>query len=82
MRFSEIMAGINGLTKPQIDEVLYEWDQISRERFLEIHNVHPAQKYWIRRGDKKYDAKAIVVRAFRNLHWPLGANVYVDWKRN
>ena len=65
MKFSEIMAAINGLTKLQIDEVLDEWDQISRERFLEIHNVHPAQKYWIRRGNEKYDAKAIVVRALR-----------------
>lgn len=59
------MLAIQSLTKAQIEEVLTEWDQISREKFLEIHNVHPAQKYWIKRGDKTYDAKAILVRALR-----------------
>ena len=59
------MLAIQSLTKAQIEEVLTEWDQISREKFLEIHNVHPAQKYWIKRGDKIYDAKAILVRALR-----------------
>ncbi len=59
------MESIRSLTKPQIEEVLIEWDQISREKFLEIHQVYPAQKYWIKRGDKAYDAKAILVRALR-----------------
>lgn len=59
------MLAIQSLTKAQIEEVLTEWDQISREKFLEIHKVHPAQKYWIKRGDKIYDAKAILVRALR-----------------
>ena len=59
------MLAIQSLTKAQIEEVLTEWDQISREKFLEIHSVHPAQKYWIKRGDKIYDAKAILVRALR-----------------
>ena len=59
------MLAIQSLTKAQIEEVLTEWDQISREKFLEIHNVYPAQKYWIKRGDKIYDAKAILVRALR-----------------
>jgi len=59
------MIAIQSLTKAQIEEVLTEWDQVSREKFLEIHNVHPAQKYWIKRGDKIYDAKAILVRALR-----------------
>ena len=65
MKLSEIMIAIQSLTKAQIEEVLTEWDQVSREKFLEIHNVHPAQKYWIKRGDKIYDAKAILVRALR-----------------
>ena len=65
MRVSEILESIRNLTKPQIEEVLIEWDQISREKFLEIHKVYPAQKYWIKRGDKIYDAKAILVRALR-----------------
>lgn len=65
MRLSEISEAIRDLTKPQIEEVLVEWDQISREKFLEIHQVYPAQKYWIKRGDKAYDAKAILVRALR-----------------
>jgi len=65
MKLSEIMLAIQSLTKAQIEEVLTEWDQISREKFLEIHNVYPAQKYWIKRGDKIYDAKAILVRALR-----------------
>lgn len=65
MRLSEILESIRSLTKPQIEEVLIEWDQISREKFLEIHQVYPAQKYWIKRGDKVYDAKAILVRALR-----------------
>ncbi len=59
------MLAIKSLTKTQIEEVLTEWDQISREKFLEIHQVYPAQKYWIKRGDKAYDAKAIIVRALR-----------------
>lgn len=59
------MLAIQSLTKTQIEEVLIEWDQISREKFLEIHKVYPAQKYWIKRGDKIYDAKAILVRALR-----------------
>lgn len=65
MRLGEILESIRNLTKPQIEEVLIEWDQISREKFLEIHQVYPAQKYWIKRGDKAYDAKAILVRALR-----------------
>ena len=65
MKLSQIMLAIQSLTKTEIEEVLTEWDQISREKFLEIHNVHPAQKYWIKRGDKTYDAKAILVRALR-----------------
>jgi len=65
MRLSEILESIRRLTKTQIEEVLIEWDQISREKFLEIHQVYPAQKYWIKRGDKAYDAKAILVRALR-----------------
>jgi len=65
MRLGEILESIRSLTKPQIEEVLIEWDQISREKFLEIHQVYPAQKYWIKRGDKAYDAKAILVRALR-----------------
>lgn len=59
------MLAIQSLTKTQIEEVLIEWDQISREKFLEIHKVYPVQKYWIKRGDKIYDAKAILVRALR-----------------
>ena len=65
MKLSEIMQAIRSLTTSQIEEVLIEWDQISREKFLEIHQVHPAQKYWIKRGDNAYDAKAILVRALR-----------------
>jgi len=65
MRLGEILESIRSLTKPQIEEVLIEWDQISREKFLEVHQVYPAQKYWIKRGDKAYDAKAILVRALR-----------------
>ena len=65
MKLSEVMLAIQSLTKTQIEEVLIEWDQISREKFLEIHKVYPAQKYWIKRGDKIYDAKAILVRALR-----------------
>ena len=65
MKLSQVMLAIQGITKTQIEEVLTEWDQISREKFLEIHKVYPAQKYWIKRGDKIYDAKAILVRALR-----------------
>ena len=65
MKLSEIIQAIYGLNKLQIEEVLIEWDQISREKFLEIHKVYPAQKYWIKSGDKIYDAKAILVRALR-----------------
>ena len=65
MKLSEIIQAIYGLNKLQIEEVLIEWDQISREKFLEIHKVNPAQKYWIKSGDKIYDAKAILVRALR-----------------
>jgi putative restriction endonuclease len=65
MKLSQVMLAIQSLTKTQIEEVLTEWDQISREKFLEIHKVYPAQKYWIKSGDKIYDAKAILVRALR-----------------
>lgn len=65
MKLGQVMLAIQSLTKTQIEEVLIEWDQISREKFLEIHKVYPAQKYWIKRGDKIYDAKAILVRALR-----------------
>ena len=65
MKLSQVMLAIQSITKTQIEEVLTEWDQISREKFLEIHKVYPAQKYWIKRGDKIYDAKAILVRALR-----------------
>lgn len=65
MQLSDILRAIRGLTRQQIEDVLAEWDQISREKFLEIHQVYPAQKYWISRNSKIYDAKAILVRALR-----------------
>jgi hypothetical protein len=65
MQLREIMAAIRNLTKAQIEEVLAEWDEISRDVFLERHQVHPAQKYWILHSGKTYDAKAILVRALR-----------------
>jgi len=65
MHLSDVLRAIRGLTRQQIDDVLAEWDQISREKFLEIHQVYPAQKYWISRNSKVYDAKAILVRALR-----------------
>ena len=65
MGVGEVISAIRRLTKEQITESLNEWDLISREKFLEIHRVHAAKKYWIRREDKRYDAKAILVRALR-----------------
>jgi putative restriction endonuclease len=66
MGVGEVISAIRRLTKEQITESLNEWDLISREKFLEIHRVHAAKKYWIRREDKRYDAKAILVRALRS----------------
>ena len=65
MQLAVIMTAIRSLTRQEIEEVLVEWDQLSRERFLEIHQVYPAQKYWIAHSGKTYDAKAILVRALR-----------------
>jgi len=66
MRLSEILESIRRLTKTQIEEVLIEWDQISREKFLEIHQVYPAQKYWIKHGDKAYDARRFLSEHFES----------------
>jgi putative restriction endonuclease len=65
MEVGEIISAIGRLTKDQITESLNEWDHLSREKFLEIHRVYAAKKFWIHRDDKEYDAKAILVRALR-----------------
>ena len=65
MALGDVLSAIRSLTRQQIEEVLDEWDQISRERFLKIHQVYPAQKYWISNNGKTYDAKAVLVRALR-----------------
>jgi hypothetical protein len=74
MQLSEILRAIRSLTRQQIEDVLAEWDQVSREKFLEIHQVYPAQKYWISDNGKVYDAKAVLVRALRN-SGPMLANL-------
>ena len=66
MEVGQIVSAIGRLSREHITESLNEWDVISREKFLEIHRVHAAKKYWIRRGAKRYDAKAVLVRALRS----------------
>jgi hypothetical protein len=67
MQLGELMARIRLLTRSDVEAVMSEWDQISREVFLAQHRVNPAQKYWIVNRGKTYDAKAILVRALRKL---------------
>ena len=74
MQLGEILRAIRSLSRQQIEDVLAEWDQVSREKFLEIHQVYPAQKYWISKDGKVYDAKAVLVRALRRSS-PLLANL-------
>lgn len=65
MQLSELMLAIRRLTRIDIEAVLSEWDEISREAFLAEHRVNPAQKYWIVHRGKTYDAKAVLVVALR-----------------
>lgn len=66
MQLSELLLAIQRLTRSDVEAVLTEWDETSRESFLAKHRVNPARQYWIAYRAKRYDAKAILVVALRN----------------
>lgn len=74
MQDREIISAIRQIRRAQIEELLTEWDQISREVFLKKYDVFPAQKYWLVHNGKTYDAKAVLVPALRRSN-PLLANL-------
>lgn len=74
MQDREIISAIRQIRRAQIEELLTEWDQISREVFLKKYDVFPAQKYWLVHNGKTYDAKAVLVPALRKSN-PLLANL-------
>lgn len=59
------MFDISTLQSESIEASLAEWDELGRKAFLEQHQLRPAFKYVIVFEGRRYDAKAIVVRAAR-----------------
>ncbi len=59
------MFDISKLRTESIEASLVEWDELGRQEFLERHQLHTAFKYVIVFEGRKYDAKAVLVRAVR-----------------
>lgn len=55
------------LTTAAIDAALDEFDAIGREAFLELYGYRQARSYFLIRGGKEYDSKAIVGAAHGKL---------------
>lgn len=51
--------GLSNLTKAAIESALAEFDEIGREAFLDKYGFKEARAYFIERGGKRYDSKAI-----------------------
>ena len=60
------MFDISKLQTKSIEASLAEWDKLGRQEFLERHQLHSAFKYVIVFEGRKYDAKAVLVRAARH----------------
>ena len=59
------MFDTSKLLAQSIEASLAEWNEIGRQEFLELHQLHSAFKYEIIFQGRKHDAKAVLVRAAR-----------------
>jgi len=56
---------VSKLLRESIEFSLAEWDSLGKQEFLSRHQVHSAFKYVIVFEGRRYDAKAVLVRAAR-----------------
>lgn len=75
-----VLMPLADLTLPSaVNRALDEFDLLGREAFLRKYGFGPAREYFVRRGNRLYDSKAIVGAAFSYQfpdHGPLNAAAF------